>query len=492
MAAPTAATGIAVLAVISLVASEMTVRSNQAAAFYLMPYRLWELAAGGFLAVMVWKIPRTSRRTAAIIAMVGLLLVGYSAVTMTRFDVFPGFAALPTVVGTVLVVIAGTSAIGNPVSAFLSLGPLVRVGALSYSWYLIHWPLLVFARLYAEGPNLLRDSTIGVVSLGLAALSYRYVEQPFREGRWPALRMTRPTLLVGLAMLLTMIVAGLVVLTWPEHLSRVGVTEAQQVALDDDPFGRCPIKPAGSPDPSDCAFGGTSDKTLVVVGDSHAATLMPAAKAFADKHGWSLDVMWHPGCPFFVDYQPPPGAPPIAAGCAEENRIRMDYILENADSIDGVLVTSRSDRLMYNPDGSEIPGARQRWEEAVRSTTEPVAAAGIPVLQMLDVPTFEHAVPQCLVRIGEGCDISLSEAESARAPASDAEIAALDGIAGAQTWDPLPTLCRDGTCRVEVHGDILYTDTNHLSEAGSLYLAGDLTPAIEDALGLPSSPVTDQ
>ncbi len=284
LAAPIAATGIAVLAGISLVASEVVVRDDQAAAFYLMPYRLWELAAGGFLAVILWKIPRTSRRTAAIIAVVGLLLVGYSAVTMTRFDVFPGFAALPTVIGTVLVVIAGTAAIGNPVSAFLSLGPLVRVGALSYSWYLIHWPLLVFARLDAVGPDLLRDSAIALVSLGLAALSYRYVEQPFREGRWPALRKTRPTLWVGLAMLLTMAVAGLVVLAWPNKLSRIEVSEAEQVALGDDPFQRCRFNPTGSPDAIDCSFSGPSEQTLVAVGDSHAATLTPAAWEFAEKH----------------------------------------------------------------------------------------------------------------------------------------------------------------------------------------------------------------
>ena len=80
--------------------------------------------------------------------------------------------------------------------------------------------------------------------------------------------------------------------------------------------------------------------------------------------------------------------------------------------------------------------------------------------------------------------MDLSEARSLRAPASEAEVEAIDEIEGARVWDPLPSLCSADSCFVELDNDILYIDTHHLSEIGALYLARDLVPAMDDAFGL--------
>lgn len=483
-AADVAAVGIGALALISFVAAEMTVRVDQSAAFYLMPFRLWELAAGGFLAVVVKRIPTVTRGAAALMALVGMLLISYSVISLDAFDTFPGLSATPTVLGTVLVVVAGTSCIDNPVSSVLSLGPLVWVGTLSYSWYLIHWPLLVFARLRTGEADLLRDGLIAMGSLFLAALSYRFVEQPFREGRWPAMRATRPTLLIGFGMLLAMIVAGVAVATKPDSLSRVEISAAQRMALDESAvFDRCGFDSAVPGSPIDCVYPGATDRTLVLVGDSHAASLLPAVQEYAERSGWSLEVMWHPGCPFVLGYEAPDAGAALKPGCVAENRRRMDYLVENAERIDGVVVNNRSDTFMYTVRGEPIPEAAVEWEDALRSTIGEVAENGIPTMYVLDGPVFDHSVPVCLIRMGESCDEARPEVESFRAPATEAALSALREMQGVEVWDPLPTLCDDDRCFVEQGGDILYIDGDHLSGAGTSLLSESLGDAMSRAFG---------
>jgi peptidoglycan/LPS O-acetylase OafA/YrhL len=141
------------------------------AAFYLLPMRAWELLAGGLVYLFPLKAGPPIR---ASIAIGGLLLLAFSALWLSRDDVWPGWLALLPVLGAAAVIAAecvDLVVLNNPVFQFL--------GRISYSIYLWHWPLVVAANYYGK-PGVMMETTAVLVSILLGWASYRYVEQPTR------------------------------------------------------------------------------------------------------------------------------------------------------------------------------------------------------------------------------------------------------------------------------------------------------------------------
>ena len=165
---------IAALAIASFVLAEYWMLTNPEAAFYRMPARFWELAAGGLIALSpAWRVPRW-------VGLCGLVLTIGSCLFVTPS--FPAAGALPVVLGT-SVVIAYVH--GGGTNRFLASKPMVAVGLVSYSLYLWHWPLLAFYR--ANGGDSLRiELALCAFALVLAALTWRFVEQPARRMRFPS------------------------------------------------------------------------------------------------------------------------------------------------------------------------------------------------------------------------------------------------------------------------------------------------------------------
>jgi peptidoglycan/LPS O-acetylase OafA/YrhL len=178
----------AILFCISLLYSEYLVRHTPSAAFYLLPSRAWELALGAILAMSVkfWRLHRAPRHAADLASLAGIALIGFAIFAYDAITPFPGLAALVPCVGAALVIGAGESAITLG-GRFLSLPPIVFIGRISYSLYLWHWPILVFAQLYLA--RVLRfDEKCWALSLMvlMAYLSWRFVEEPFRNLRLAA------------------------------------------------------------------------------------------------------------------------------------------------------------------------------------------------------------------------------------------------------------------------------------------------------------------
>lgn len=141
------------------------------AAFYLLPMRAWELLVGGLVCLFPLK---AGPRIRASIAIGGLLLLAFSALWLSRDDLWPGWLALLPVLGTAAVIAAecvDLVALNNPVFQFL--------GRISYSIYLWHWPLVVAANYYGK-PGPMMETIAVLISILLGWASYRYVEQPAR------------------------------------------------------------------------------------------------------------------------------------------------------------------------------------------------------------------------------------------------------------------------------------------------------------------------
>lgn len=111
--------------------------------------------------------------------------------------IFPGQFALYPCIGAALIIWPRAH---GTVSGQI-LGWLAPIRLISYSLYLWHWPVWVYFRIYINSgqPTLDEAAALAVVSIILATLSYRYVEQPFRRQRWSAPR----TVSAGLAGVIT-------------------------------------------------------------------------------------------------------------------------------------------------------------------------------------------------------------------------------------------------------------------------------------------------
>lgn len=163
----------------SFAGSIYAVRANPSAAFYLIHYRCWELLIGGLLSLNLIPTIR-SRFSSNVVAACGLVMIGASVLVLNAQAPFPGASALPACLGTAALLHAGASN-DTLVSRLLKFGPLRFVGLVSYSFYLWHWPIWVLARQFHEPTGPIDRAIVILISFCVAALSWKFVEQPFRR-----------------------------------------------------------------------------------------------------------------------------------------------------------------------------------------------------------------------------------------------------------------------------------------------------------------------
>ena len=173
--------GIAISFTLSCFASAM----HPNAGFYVLPFRAWELLCGGYLAIVVSqnKVSFSHYKYASIFSGVGVIVIGLSYITISSEHQFPGPWALLPVIGSLLILAFCGG--GDIITKLLTFRPLTYVGKLSYSLYLWHWPVIVFAQYYTQRYQCdsLRQWVIIIVFLSLAIVSYYLVETPCRKSK---------------------------------------------------------------------------------------------------------------------------------------------------------------------------------------------------------------------------------------------------------------------------------------------------------------------
>ena len=268
---------LAITAMLSLIAAQYWTARESPAAFYVMPLRAWELLSGSWLAVTGWQL--RGRIAAQVGGLVGLALILLSGMLM-RPAYFPGLGALPCVLGAVLLIATGAQQ-RTLAARLLSLRPVVFVGLISYSLYLWHWPLIVFWRLVEEPRGAIKLLAVAV-AIGLATLSWRWIETPFRTG----FRTTSPSRAVSWAgasiLVLVIVTLGGVrlALHYRDEQPRIGAVLAYQDYDTHSAFrvGSCFMTSGDRPqdfDEARCLLRRPGQRSLLLLGDSHAAHLWP-------------------------------------------------------------------------------------------------------------------------------------------------------------------------------------------------------------------------
>lgn len=151
----------------------------ESALFFLTPFRVFEFSFGAICVYLEKNYP-ANRPTLEFTALLGMALIAYSFFTLDQSSLFPYLNALPCCAGTALVILSRGSVISK---LCLENKLAVAIGLLSYSLYLVHWPIYVFARyVFIDVSSAKMITVMFVGSLLLAAFSYLYIERPFRYG----------------------------------------------------------------------------------------------------------------------------------------------------------------------------------------------------------------------------------------------------------------------------------------------------------------------
>jgi peptidoglycan/LPS O-acetylase OafA/YrhL len=256
---------------------------SSATLFYLLPFRVFEFAIG---AILVWAPPLREGVAKEISPALGLAAILWSVLTFTEKTVFPSYNALVPCVGAALIIYGGNS---KYVGAVLRNRVAVGIGLISYSLYLIHWPLIVFVRYYTmQRLTPSEQIAISVATLTSASLMYRYIETPFRRPR--GFVRSNP-IFFGLtfantAWILAFAVALYRSAGWPERIPEYRIVQ---------PIGTAQCGPALPDMPLvRCAVDRRADKTIFAWGDSHARVLLPGlASAFPD---YNIKIFTSDGC----------------------------------------------------------------------------------------------------------------------------------------------------------------------------------------------------
>ena len=147
---------------------------NEVWAFFSPLTRAWELALGALLAVLAPVLRDKSTRLGAVLAIFGVVLILVSAWTLKPSTPWPGSAALVPVFATAAVIAGGTLRQSSGFGVVANLLPLQWLGNISYSLYLVHWPILIIAEQYSIDGTLPLHSELALVALSVAAAAVIY------------------------------------------------------------------------------------------------------------------------------------------------------------------------------------------------------------------------------------------------------------------------------------------------------------------------------
>jgi peptidoglycan/LPS O-acetylase OafA/YrhL len=508
------AAGIAFSAAIfaaTLALSVLVTEQNQTAAYYAAHTRAWELAAGAFLALILPQLKRLPIAVAWLLGIGGLAAILAAGLLYTEATPFPGYAALAPVLGTMAVIAAGSPPGRNPVSTMLGTGPFQFFGRISYSLYLWHWPVLILAPLALDvEPTLRLNLVLLAATIGIAQLSYMYVEAPARN--WKPLKRNAVGIAAGLA---CAVLSAALVLTLTQVLSKTagtggaadldavepiaGGTDFEAALLegletDTVPDDLAPPladmeedRPAIYADgchlefeqtalPDHCEYGDPDSGTVVVLtGDSHAAQWFPALESLAEEQDWKLVSRTKSSCtPVMVHVGSAQGDGEYTE-CWEWKQL----VAEEIDAIEPDLVVYGSTNNS-SPLGAEDPAAT--WAEGWTETLDRASASAAHVAVLTDTPwATGAAAPDCLALHQDAATRCVAEDPYALAHLELRETGLeAQEASGATVIDTEPWFCIEQQCPLIVSGLSVYRDQHHISTPYSVYLTDILGEALPD------------
>ncbi|WP_354595822.1 acyltransferase family protein [Gordonia terrae] len=509
-------TAMATICIASFVWACVQSASEPTAAYFSTFTRIWELGLGALIAISVPVLSRIPHSIRPALSYIGLVGVAVSLFVITPSSVFPGPTAALPVLSTALVIIAF---VGSPARAVphLTNRGAVYIGEVSYTLYLWHWPVIVLlTAIMAQGLTY-NLTVIGVTAI-LTIATFHLYENRIRRSNWleqpigyrPRTRIPRPNPTAWVTLGALVAVACLVGAVLQENAGNQSSTSQANQKLvvtgagpdagmnpgtaDDAPcFGAAALSTPGcalrdpakglTPDIdrftddtqgayecyrqkgralSSCTYGytGPAAKRLAIVGDSHAAMLLPGLARHLNENKWSLTT--------FVGY-----------GC--------QWALRESGDCDRTVMPEVQKRLLAQKYDLVITTATRTTRSAneYAATWRPVVEGGSRVLVVADNPSVSEETLSCVTRVSIGRDSS-GECATPRSVAlaePDPLLAAAGQVPGIRVLDMTDSFCNGDRCPAVIGDVIVYRDTaGHMTATYSQTLAPQLVTAVRDAL----------
>ncbi|WP_062518265.1 acyltransferase family protein [Demequina gelatinilytica] len=504
---------IAAVTAVSLAYSVQLTAADPASAYFVTPTRAWEFGIGALVAAL--PAVRWGDRARAVLSWLGVALIVAASLLMTGATPFPGWIALVPVLGAVAVLLARTESRMSPMVVG-RLSPVQRLGDLSYSLYLWHWPLIVVGTA-ALGRDLGTVEKLVILALTwlLAEGTYRWVEQPVRN--LPALARRTPwwSLAAGTALSLAVVLGALAVIRavdvaeqeQQQQLALVdelasadgcfaaaalangptcddaaleGVLAPSPLVAHDDAVRHTCMQGQTVPALKVCESGVATDDavaTVAVIGDSHAMHWIPAVRQIAEDQGWHVLELTKGSCPFTAATRE--SSPDMRTSCDAWNDAAIDYLASHPEV--SRIFTSGSSQNTFIVEGSltsvetGVAGYAETWAALPASVTDIYAIRDIP-RPLPDVLDCLVALPTVEAQLdATGCSRTRDEALLV-----DPLAIAADQVGGRVHLIDLSDLfCGPDLCRPVVGHATVYRDGHHMTRT----YARSLTPYLAEAIG---------
>jgi len=431
-------------------------------AFFGLESRAWELGAGCLVAL--W--PGLKLRP--VLGWLGALLCLGSFALITQRIPVPSPAALPVVIGAALLIATRAGGTGSVLHRALVLPPVQYLGRISYTLYLIHWPVIALGPRFSLTWGWMEKGTAALLSLALSCLVHHVVENPARRMRlgWK------------LALPLAAVFAALAVVAGTARSKQGWLGSPAEAALRQVHPG-CGIP---KPPTNQWVPLGRAEKApdMLLIGDSHAQCLIPALDAALKQQNLSGSA--------WVAHATLPLTGVSTSKHSDEFRARVWPEILRSPARHVVIMASWTSYLPFDDIGWQAKGnapAAGSVQAALRESFQRLTEAGKHVIALDPVPTYLQHVPEYLVRCRR---LGVMPASELMTPAQHQgrhshALAMLDA-----TLSDFPAVQRipsarlmlrdDGHLRYHEKGQSLYEDASHLTRDG----AEVLMPALIEAL----------
>jgi peptidoglycan/LPS O-acetylase OafA/YrhL len=430
--------------------------------FFSPAARAWQFSLGASIAIYHSRL-ECSRIEYGFLALVarflGFLLILYSASSLFYFDELKSIYSVFPSLGAALLLIPSDDIRFGKVGRIV-VWPMLLMGTLSYSFYLWHWPVLVFFGRFA---NVFSDVSSQWLAFGisvmLAAMTYSMVERPMRKAVYLVVR-PRMVLFGGLSMIVFMGIVLSVVSPMYMSSSKVSIKEMNSVRRDrpefykygcDSWYSSSELMPCGSPKSDD-------DKVLVLLGDSVVAQWYPALKNKYTRNGWRMIVLTKSACPM-VDasiYYKRIGA--YYTICDDWREQALAYV----ESIKPeVVITGGSWNYSFS---------RDDWERGLQSVVKRLSSSVGEVRIISPTPSLSVDGPDCVQRVENiekylGLDISEFSCASAYSEPSTNHYyrAVSNNFLNVEYIDVQDLVCPEVSCKAKANDIFTFRDSSHLT-----------------------------
>ena len=471
--------------------------------------RAWEFAVGALIATGLG-FARLSVRLRLSVSLVGFALIGVSTFGLSEHMVFPGWAALWPVLGTALVIASFADYESSPRLNSL-MRPVRWLGDISYGLYLWHWPVVVLVGGYvlSEHESIGRFGPVLMLglSVALAWLSKRWVEDPIRSSLWLKRRARWAQYAAAFSATIAIVLIGYALQDAAKLQLAAAQSAAERQAVEPcfgansllpssnckaaptanivpeldvakhdaaDPGSVCMTK-AEDTDVKLCEYGSerAGAYRVLLVGDSHAATHLAAFQLFAKRNGWHLTLAYHAGCSFSLVERNDTAR---GVACAAWN-IDLQKRLVAAQKFDLVVTAQYAKNRLADVKGV----ATTVLADGLAAAWQPLLDRGSEVVVIRDNPEMTPAMKACwdsATKIAISCMMPQSKA-FVTDPAAQAA-ANTDSV---KLLDLTDLYCQNGICPAEIGGVYIYRNADHINATYSRSMTLALDQRLERLLG---------